>query len=79
MCLQFAHFLAEELKKDGHERIEIRVETKVSLNGRESQYFIDPEVDLSKKRRNLWHAEWILPLETPLPNRKGKPGLRDSQ
>ena len=63
MCLQFAHFLADELKKEGHKNIEIRAKVRASLNGRKYQYLIDPEVDLSKVPRNLWHADWIVPLE----------------
>ena len=66
MSLQFAHFLADELKKQGYEQIEIRVQAQASLNGREYQYLIDPEVDLSQESRNLWPAAWILPLEKPL-------------
>jgi vitamin K-dependent gamma-carboxylase len=69
MCLQFAHFLATELQTEEHAQVEIRVRTKASLNGRESQYLIDPEVDLSKEPRTPWHAGWILPLEKPLPVR----------
>ena len=65
MCLQFAHFLADELKKEGYDEIEIRVKASASLNGREDQHLIDPETDLSKVPRNLHHADWILPLENP--------------
>lgn len=67
MCLQFAHYMADELKKKGYDRIEIRVKTKASLNYRAYQYLIDPNVDLSKVQRNLRHANWILPLKNPLP------------
>ncbi len=66
MCLQFAHFLARELGRDGQADIEVRVECKASLNGRPYQRFIDPTVDLAKERRSLAHAEWIIPLTTPL-------------
>ena len=38
-----------------------------SLNGREPQLMIDPDVDLaSVPTAWLGHADWILPLETPL-------------
>ncbi len=67
MCLQFAHFLARELREEGHREIEVRVECKASLNGRKYQYLIDPKVDLAKEPRSLAHADWIVPLKTPLP------------
>ena len=63
MCLQFAHFLADTLREQGYEDIEIRVRSRVSLNFREKQDMIDPTVDLSKEPRTLFRADWILPLE----------------
>ena len=71
MCLQFAHFLADELKKKGHEGVEIYAEIKASLHGRKHQNLIEVEVDLAKEPRNLWRADWIVPLESPLPGPRG--------
>ena len=62
MCVQFAHYMAEVLKDQGHEQIEIRVRAMASLNWRDAQLLIDPDVDLSKEPRNLAHADWIMPL-----------------
>ena len=68
MALQYAHFLAEQFRKDGHDNVEVRVEALVSVNGREPQLLIDPDVDLAKEKRRLWPpAKWILPLTNPLP------------
>jgi len=68
MSLQFAHFLADELSEDGR-RLEIRVSSRATLNGREKQFLIDRDVDLSAEPRNLRHADWIIPLRHDLPER----------
>ncbi|MHC4990110.1 MAG: HTTM domain-containing protein [Planctomycetota bacterium] len=66
MTLQFAHFLAEQARAEGHERVEIRARVLASLNGRRRQLIIDPDVDLAKQPRNLLHSSWIVPLTEPL-------------
>ena len=66
MILQFAHFLAQELRGEGYEYVEIRVEASISLNGRKRQLMIDPNVDLAAQRRSLRHMAWIRPLTEPL-------------
>ena len=66
MIVLFAHYLEEELRKEGHRDVEIRAEANISLNGRERQLLIDPTVDLTKIKRSLKPSPWILPLETPL-------------
>ena len=67
MILQFAHFLERKWIKDhGLEDVEIRVNNYVSLNGRELAPMINPTVDLTKLKRNLKKADWILPLQEPL-------------
>jgi hypothetical protein len=45
----------------------------VSLNGREPQLLIDPNVDLAKEEVSLLPARWILPLTTPLASRNISP------
>lgn len=66
MILQFCHYLAELKRREGVENAEVRASVKASLNGREPQWLIDPNVDLSKAPRNLLSASWILPLTEPL-------------
>lgn len=67
MILQFAYYLAERWEQDkGIANVEVRVRSRVSLNGREYAPMIDPEVDLTKQPWNLKHANWILPLDQPL-------------
>lgn len=64
MLLQFAHYIEEFYRDFGvTEDIEVRVDTDVSLNGRERHQMIDPDVDLTSIRRPYMPpARWILPL-----------------
>jgi len=63
MILEYAHFLGEKFAKDGHQNIEIYVESYVALNGRSSQKYIDPETDLMKQKEGFANKTWILPFE----------------
>jgi len=63
MILLYAHHLAEELREEGIDQIEIRAKVMVSLNGREPQLLIDPEVNLAEQPRILLPKPWILPLK----------------
>ena len=63
MLLQFAHFLADEYRGRGHPDVEVRVETRVSLNGRARVALIDPEVDLARERRTVWPYSFVMPME----------------
>jgi hypothetical protein len=67
MLLQYAHWIADELRAKGHEHVHVRVDVKSTLNARQPQPLIDPNVDLAAQPRNLWHADWIVPLYEPLP------------
>lgn len=66
LLLLFAHHLAEEKRREGYEDVEVRVRAMVSLNGRQPQLLIDPNVDLAKEEVSLLPTRWILPLTTPL-------------
>ena len=70
MVLQYAHFLAAALRRQGYADVEIRADVFCSLNGREEQRLIDPEVNLAAVKRSLGHADWILPLDPT-----AKPGV----
>lgn len=53
---------------DLHDGAEVRAETSVSLNGRDPQPLVDPDVDLSEESPVWWPgAPWIESLEEPLP------------
>jgi hypothetical protein len=66
MLLQFCHHVADRHQREGKGDIEVRARVLTSLNNRERQLLIDPEIDLAKVERNLRHADWIVPLTTPL-------------
>ncbi len=72
LIVQFAHYLAEEKGRDGYENVEVRARVMVSLNGRQPQLLIDPNVDLAKEEMSLLPARWIVPLTTPLELRKSE-------
>lgn len=66
MILQFSHYLAAVSLNAGHDRVQVRGDVHVSLNGRRPQRLIDPTVDLASEPRTLRPAAWILPLTEPL-------------
>lgn len=63
--LQFAHFLKKEYQeKYGFNDPIVTVDAHVAINGRTSQRYIDPEVDLAKIKDG-WHPKtWILKNES---------------
>lgn len=66
LILLFVRHLVEEKRREGYENVEVRARIMVSLNGRQPQLLIDPEVDLAKEQVSLLPARWIVPLTTPL-------------
>lgn len=60
--IQYAHYLGDHFSKQGHRNVEVYVESYASLNGRKSQPFIDPEVDLMKIEYNLKPKDIIFAL-----------------
>ena len=69
LILLFGHYLAEEKRREGYDDVEVRAHVMVSLNGRQPQLLIDPNVDLAKEEVSLLPARWIVPLRTPLGSR----------
>ena len=59
MILQFAHHLKETYQEKGFINPKVYCDSKVSLNGRRSQVFVDPEIDLGNQIRNFRHKTWI--------------------
>jgi hypothetical protein len=66
LIVLLAHHLAEEKRREGYENVEVRARVMASLNGREPQLLIDPNVDLAKEEVSLLPTRWIVPLTTPL-------------
>lgn len=58
--LQYAHFLGKHFKQEGHKNVAVFVESYVALNGRLSQPYIDPEVNLLEQKESFKHKDWIL-------------------
>lgn len=62
--LEYAHYLGNHFEKQGHGKVEVSVESYVTLNGRESMPFIDPTVNLRAQKEGFKHKKWILPFDT---------------
>lgn len=60
--LEYAHYLEEYYQEKGINNPEIYVESYVALNGRRSQPYVDPSVDLTTIQPSLKHRTWILPF-----------------
>jgi hypothetical protein len=69
LLLLLGHHLAEEKRREGYDDVEVRARVMVSLNGRQPQLLVDPNVDLAKEQVSLLPARWVLPLTTPLVSR----------
>lgn len=70
--LQFAHFLKKEYQqKHGIENPIITADAHVALNGRASQRYIDPTVNLAEIEPSLRHKKWVLQT-TDIPIRASK-------
>jgi hypothetical protein len=70
MIWQLAQHIKEEHFIMGLD-VEVYAEARASLNGRQYQTLIDPNVDLGNvKRPYFGHAPWILPLTVPLEDQR---------
>ena len=61
--LEYAQYLGDHFKNQGHKNVQVFVESFVALNGRLSQPFIDKEVDLYQEKESFKHKDWILPFK----------------
>lgn len=60
LILQFAHFLGEKEKRRTGAETAVYADVRISLNGKKSGVFIDPNRDLMKAKDDFSHKEWIL-------------------
>ena len=60
--LQYAHYLHQYYQRIGFSNPEVYVESYVALNGRLSQKYIDPKINLAKENESFAHKKWILPF-----------------
>lgn len=59
----YAHYLKQHFEKQGHKNIAIYVDSYVSLNGRGSTLYINPDTDLTKVKDSWAHKNWIVPFK----------------
>ena len=64
--LEYAHFLGDHFKQQGHKNIGVFTECYVALNGRLSDVFIEPKVDLYNQNQGFKHKEWIVPFSSEI-------------
>ena len=62
LILEYAHFLGNHFSKQGHKNVQVFAQSHVALNGRLSQPFIDPTVDLYQEKESFKPKHWILPF-----------------
>jgi vitamin K-dependent gamma-carboxylase len=67
LVLQLAHHIQRDFEARDLGPVEVRVESKVSLNGRRGALLIDPNVDLTTVEDGLGGASWLLPSPTEPP------------
>jgi len=60
--LQYAHHLRDHYIKEGIVNPEVYVESYVTLNGRLSTLYIDPNVNLALENESFEHKTWIIPF-----------------
>ena len=58
--VQYAHYLGSHFASQGHQNIAVYVESYVALNGRLSQQYIDPNINLLDVEDSFEHKDWIL-------------------
>ena len=71
LILQLAHHIHDDFAQRGYGDVEVRVESRVGLNGRHSAPFLDERVDLARVSDGLAPNPFILPapLEPPVHTR----------
>ena len=60
--LEFAHYLGDIYSSENN-RVEVYADSFVALNGRASQRFINPKVNLYNEKESINNKTWILPLQ----------------
>lgn len=68
--LEYAHYLGDHFSRQGHQNIQVFVESYVALNGRMSRPYINPKIDLYREKESFYHKNWIFPFESDI-NIKG--------
>ena len=61
--LEYAHFLGDHFKAQGHKNVEVFADSFVALNGRLSQRYVNPKVNLYAENESFKPKNWILPFK----------------
>ena len=61
--LEYAHFLGDHFKAQGHSNVQVYADSFVALNGRLSKRYVNPEVNLYAEEESFKPKNWILPLD----------------
>lgn len=61
--LEYAHYLGEHFEAQGHKNIQIFADSYVALNGRSSQRFVNPDVNLLLEKESFKPKKWVLPFQ----------------
>ena len=64
--LEYAHYLGDHFKSQGHKNVQVFVESYVALNGRLSTVFINPKIDLYQQKESFEHKDWIVPFSSEI-------------
>jgi vitamin K-dependent gamma-carboxylase len=75
MLLQFAHYLAKVMPREGPKPLKVEARVLVGLNGRKPRLFIDQNVDLAAEEQTWGRPHWLLEIHEPLPNPPADPLL----
>ncbi|MCS7074662.1 MAG: HTTM domain-containing protein, partial [Bacteroidia bacterium] len=67
MILQYAHFLARQYQKAGEPLPKVRAEVYVTLNGKLSQLYFDPQLDLTQIKDTWRGYDWLYPVPQSTP------------
>jgi len=60
--IEYAHFLGAHFKNQGHKNVEVFVESYAALNGRSSQTFVQPNINLLSLKNDFSNRHYIKPL-----------------
>lgn len=60
--VEYAHYLHDFYQKQGIHNPIVTVDSYVALNGRLSQRYIDPKINLAQEHDTFQHKDWILPF-----------------
>ncbi|MEO9569851.1 MAG: HTTM domain-containing protein [Polaribacter sp.] len=64
--LEYAHYLGDHFKSQGHKNIAIFADSYVALNGRLSTRYINPKVNLYQQKESFKYKDWIIPFSSKI-------------